>query len=63
MLGFLGCAAGRVGSQGNPSGRSLGGASVDPSARATADMQALMAGNQASKGDNDVWGTITLGPR
>jgi serine/threonine protein kinase len=25
-------------------------------------MQTLIAGNQASKNDNDVWGTITMGP-
>ena len=27
-----------------------------------ADMQTLIAGNQASKSNNDVWGTITIGP-
>jgi hypothetical protein len=39
-----------------------GGVYADPSASATADMQTLIAGNQASKSDNDVGGTIAIGP-
>jgi hypothetical protein len=51
---------GGVDSQGN---NGLGGGVyVDPSATATADMQTLIAGNQASKDNNDVWGTITTVP-
>jgi hypothetical protein len=38
-----------------------GGVYVDPSASATADLQTMIAGNQASMSDNDVWGTITIG--
>ena len=56
-------AQGGVDSQGNTTGNGLGGGVyVDPSASATMDMQTLIAGNQASKSDNDVWGTITIGP-
>jgi hypothetical protein len=50
-------------SQGNTTGNGLGGGVyVDPSATATANTQTLIAGNQASKSNNDVWGTITIGP-
>ena len=50
-------------SQQNTTGNGLGGGVyVDPSASATADMQTLIAGNQASKSNNDVWGTITMVP-
>ena len=54
---------GGVDSQGNTTGNGLGGGVyVDPSASVTADLQTLIAGNQASKSNNDVWGTITIGP-
>ena len=50
-------------SQGNTSGNGLGGGIyVDPSASATANMQTLIAGNQASTSNNDVWGIITIVP-
>jgi predicted outer membrane repeat protein len=50
-------------SQQNTTGQGLGGGVyVDPSATATEDMQTLIAGNQASKSNNDVWGTITMVP-
>jgi hypothetical protein len=56
-------AQGGVDSQGNTTGQGLGGGVyVDPSASVTADMETLIAGNQASKSDNDVWGTITIVP-
>jgi hypothetical protein len=56
-------AQGGVDGQGNPSGRGLGGGVyVDPSASVTADTATLIAGNQASKSDNDVWGTINPPP-
>jgi hypothetical protein len=56
-------AQGGVDSQQNTTGQGLGGGVyVDPSASATADMQTLIAGNQASKSNNDVWGTITVVP-
>ena len=56
-------AQGGVDSQGNITGNRLGGGVyVDPSASATMDLQTLIAGNQASKSNNDVWGTLTLGP-
>ena len=56
-------AQGGTDSNGNTTGNDLGGGVyVDPSASATTDMQTLIAGNQASKSDNDVWGTITIGP-
>jgi hypothetical protein len=56
-------AQGGVDSQNNTTGQGLGGGVyVDPSASAIEDMQTLIAGNQASKSDNDVWGTITTGP-
>jgi hypothetical protein len=56
-------AQGGVDSQGNTTGQGLGGGVyVDPSASATMDMQTLIAGNQASMSNNDVWGTITVGP-
>jgi hypothetical protein len=50
-------------SQGNTTGQGLGGGVyVDPSASATADMPTFIAGNQASKSNNDVWGTLTIVP-
>jgi hypothetical protein len=56
-------AQGGVDSQQNTTGQGLGGGVyVDPSATATMDMQTVIAGNQASKSDNDVWGTITIIP-
>ena len=56
-------AQGGVDSQGNTTGQGLGGGVyVDPLASATVDMQTLIAGNQASMSNNDVWGTITVGP-
>jgi hypothetical protein len=56
-------AQGGVDSQQNTTGNGLGGGLyVDPSASATADMQTLIAGNQASKDKDDVWGTITIVP-
>jgi hypothetical protein len=56
-------AQGGVDSQGNTTGNGLGGGVyVDPHASATADTQTLIAGNQASKSNNDVWGTLTIGP-
>jgi hypothetical protein len=49
--------------QGTTTGQGLGGGVyVDPSASATADMQTLIAGNRASTSNDDVWGTITIGP-
>jgi hypothetical protein len=54
---------GGAGWQGNTTGNGLGGSVyVDPSASASADMQTLIAGNQSSKSNNDVWGTITIVP-
>jgi hypothetical protein len=56
-------AQGGVDSQDNTTGQGLGGGVyVDPSASATMDMQTLIAGNQASKSNNDVWGTLTIIP-
>jgi hypothetical protein len=56
-------AQGGVDSQQNTTGQGLGGGVyVDPSASAIEDMQTLIAGNQATKSDNDVWGTITMVP-
>jgi hypothetical protein len=56
-------AQGGADSNGNTTGQGLGGGVyVDPSATATADMETFIAGNQASKNNNDVWGTITPGP-
>jgi hypothetical protein len=50
-------------SQGNTSGNGLGGGVyVDPSATATANAQTMIAGNHASKDNNDVFGTITIVP-
>jgi hypothetical protein len=49
--------------QGNTTGQGLGGGVyVDPSASATMNMETLIAGNQASKSNDDIFGTITLGP-
>jgi hypothetical protein len=49
--------------QGNTSGNGLGGGVyVDASATARMDMETLIAGNHASKDNNDVWGTITIVP-
>jgi hypothetical protein len=54
---------GGVDSQKNTTGNGLGGGVyVDPSATATQDMQTIIAGNQASKSNKDVWGTITMVP-
>jgi hypothetical protein len=39
-----------------------GGVYVDHSATATADMETMIAGNQASKDKKDVWGTIDVVP-
>ena len=56
-------AQGGIDSQGNTSGQGVGGGVyVDPSGSATMDLQTLIAGNQASKSNNDVWGTLTIGP-
>jgi hypothetical protein len=56
-------AQGGVHSQQNTTGNGLGGGVyVDASASVTADMETMIAGNQASKNNNDVWGTITIGP-
>jgi hypothetical protein len=46
----------------SPAGSPRGGVYVDPSANATADMETLLAGNQASKDGNDLWGTLTIRP-
>jgi hypothetical protein len=49
--------------QGNTSGSGLGGgAYVDPGAPATMNAETIIAGNQATKSTNDVWGTITMLP-
>jgi hypothetical protein len=54
---------GGVDSQQNITGKGLGGGVyVDPSATATMNTETLIAGNQASKDNNDVWGTITVVP-
>jgi hypothetical protein len=56
-------AQGGVDSQGNTTGQGLGGGLyVDPSANVTADVETLIAGNQASKSNNDVWGSIAIVP-
>jgi hypothetical protein len=56
-------AQGGTDSNGNTTGQGLGGGVyVDPSASATADMATFIAGNQASTSNNDVWGTLTIGP-
>jgi hypothetical protein len=56
-------AQGGVDSQQNATGNGLGGGIyVDPSATATMNTETLIAGNQASKSNNDVWGTITIVP-
>jgi hypothetical protein len=50
-------------SGGNTTGQGLGGGVyANTDASVTADMETLIAGNQASKSDNDVWGTITIRP-
>jgi hypothetical protein len=50
-------------SQGNTSGNGLGGGVyVDPSAAVTAKTQSIIAGNHASKDNDDVWGTINPPP-
>jgi len=52
---------GGVDSQQKTTGNGLGGGVyVDPTASAKAET--LIAGNQAFKDNNDVWGTITLVP-
>jgi hypothetical protein len=56
-------AMGGVDSHGQPTGNGLGGGVyIDPTVTATADTETLIAGNQASKDKNDVWGTITIVP-
>jgi hypothetical protein len=56
-------AQGGTDGNGNTTGQGLGGGVyIDPSASASADMETFMAGNQASKSNNDVWGTITIVP-
>jgi hypothetical protein len=56
-------AQGGVDSQQNTTGNGLGGGVyVDPSANATENAETLITGNQASKDNNDVWGTITMVP-
>jgi hypothetical protein len=56
-------AQGGLDGQQNTTGNGLGGGVyVDPSASATADMQTLIMGNQASKSNKDVWGNITIVP-
>jgi hypothetical protein len=56
-------AQGGTDGNGNTTGQGLGGGVyVDPSASATMDMQTLIAGNQASMSNNDLWGTITTVP-
>ena len=56
-------AQGGTDSQQSVTGQGLGGGVyVDPSASVTADMETLIAGNQASKSNNDVWGTISIVP-
>jgi uncharacterized spore protein YtfJ len=50
-------------SQQKTTGNGLGGGVyVDPSATVSADAATLITGNQASKSNNDVWGTITTVP-
>jgi hypothetical protein len=50
-------------SQQNTTGNGLGGGVyVDPSATVTADMETVIAGNQATKSNNDIWGTISIVP-
>jgi hypothetical protein len=50
-------------SQGTTSGNGLGGGVyVDPGATASANAQTIMAGNHASKDNNDVFGTINIVP-
>jgi hypothetical protein len=54
---------GGVDSQQNTTGQGLGGGVyVDPSATTTENAQTIIAGNQATKSNNDVWGTITMVP-
>jgi hypothetical protein len=56
-------AQGGVDSQQTTTGNGLGGGVyVDPSANATANAETVIAGNQATKSNNDVWGTITIVP-
>jgi hypothetical protein len=50
-------------SQGNTTGQGLGGGVyVGPAAKVTADAQTIIAGNHASKDNDDVWGTINPPP-
>jgi hypothetical protein len=50
-------------SHGSRTGNGLGGGVyVDPSATTTMNAETLIAGNQATKSNNDVWGTITIVP-
>ena len=56
-------AQGGTDSSGKTTGQGLGGGVyVDPSASVTADMETFIAGNQASKSNNDIWGAITIVP-
>jgi hypothetical protein len=56
-------ARGGIDNQENTTGQGLGGgAYVDPHVSATADRQSLIAGNQASTSDNDIWCTLTIVP-
>jgi hypothetical protein len=50
-------------SQGTITGNGLGGVVyVDPSATATMNAETIIAGNHASKDNNDVFGTISIVP-
>jgi hypothetical protein len=56
-------AQGGTDSQWDTTGNGLGGGvHVDPSATATDNTATLIAGNQVSKSNNDVWGTINPVP-
>jgi hypothetical protein len=49
--------------QGATTGQGLGGGVyVDPSTSVTADLQTRIVHNRASTSNDDVWGTITIGP-
>ena len=45
-----------------PGNGRAGGVYIDPSATVTANTETLIVGNQASGGNADIWGTITLVP-
>jgi hypothetical protein len=54
---------GGVDSDGKTTGNGLGGGVyVDPSATVSANAPTIISGNHASKGSNDIWGTITIVP-